>query len=704
MKLPEKVADFLKKFGTNSLKKLFNLTKSSQMIHAVSRMSIRNRLIFFFLALSIIPLILMGVISYMNSKAAITAKITTYSTDGLNQAVANLDLSLEKYSDIALQFLSDNTRAQLLLRYGGTKDTVELFNISRSFTDIINGYSIQDMSLSGAYFVSLQRPDKPLIYGGNTFSVSLDKLPFLKNDKPVWVYFEKKLIYVLPFQDVSMAERIGTLLIVIDPAILNSRLNPDLENEDQSRPYSLIINEKMQVIVTPVVEDLGADFAKLLKRDPKDLGKVLAKDKQGQFTGNIAGNNVLIHYTYVEDQEWYLLSIAPLSFLYAESGRVGLWVVVLVLLISVAAVFISVAVAEGISQPLDQVVGAMSQAREGDLTVKAGVNTRDELGRLSGSFNEMIAQIHRLIEDTREAIAAVTSGSKELEESSRQSAQTAESVASAMGEITRGTMEQTAESERTARQMSDLAGRIEEAAQQSAAVERITGATRDLSAKSKNVIDHLLRKANDTGQITKTITADIVELNSSAAEILRITEIIANIAEQTNLLALNAAIEAARAGEAGRGFAVVANEVNKLAAQTQEAAKTIAVNLQAIRTKAQNSEKTALQAHQIVAEQLVSVQSVQQTFDEITNAMENAVSEIDGVNQKIRQINAVKEETVKSIMSITAITEEAAAAAEEVSASSQEQTSIAEQVSSLADHLLAMSQKLTEVVARFKVG
>ncbi|SMH38750.1 methyl-accepting chemotaxis protein [Azospirillum agricola] len=116
-------------------------------------------------------------------------------------------------------------------------------------------------------------------------------------------------------------------------------------------------------------------------------------------------------------------------------------------------------------------------------------------------------------------------------------------------------------------------------------VETISAAAHQLSAAIAEIgrrVGESARFAGEAAREAGHTDATVQTLQTAAAEIGKVVELISAIASQTNLLALNATIEAARAGEAGKGFAVVASEVKNLASQTAKATEQISQRIQSI--------------------------------------------------------------------------------------------------------------------------
>ncbi len=700
-----------------------------QKFDFTKKFTIRNKLLFFFLLVSLVPLALTGMISYYSSRTAMTRKMSQYSLENISRSAQILDEKFRQYEKIALQ-INVNPVLNKEFKIYATAADGEVLDREQNVKNYLKSYLVDDPNIFAFIFTDAGKANQHsriFVQRGSvseSWDLSLKKYAASLNSRlyldTVWmpavienaVVTENNMVMVKNIDDINTGEPLGTFAVLIKEAGMAQYTNftemnttVNTEHTPASLPrYTVIIDEKGMIASTPFKADIGRNLSDFMRQN-KVLTQVRnGSIKQDSFFGTFNQVPVLVSAEYMKHNGWSILSIAPARILFSEARVTGLVIFLLSIVFGTLAIIISIYVAFLVSGPIRSVVNAMKEAEKGKLTVRVTLNNQDELGYLGSSFNRMLEQINGLLADTKKTATELQKQGAVLQESSHQSAQAAESVAQAMNEITRGTMEQTHEAGNSSQQMTSLAAQIDHMVAQSAEVEHITGDTKKLSFQSKEAVQQLIDKTAETDRITNAIVSDISELDNSATEISNIIQVITGVTEQTNLLALNAAIEAARAGEMGRGFAVVADEINKLAVQSREATENINSILKKIQEKTATSYQTAGQAHQIVLDQIQAVRSAQNSFDEIIRAMDTAVGKLSGMNSLLAQIHDAKEQSLHSIVTISAISEETAAAAEEVSASSQEQTAIADQVSDLAAQMQRMAEELMEVISRFDVS
>lgn len=698
-----------------------NLMDSSvKVMDLTNRFSIRNRLIIFFLLASLGPMLIVGTISYISSRSAINSKISKYSQKELSQTTQNLEIKLKSIEDISKQFIALSQYNKILKEYVSAQETIDVFDKQRAIDDLLQSITFSGEENGAIIFMSMKDPAR--FSANNSLGMtsqwvkSFSNSRFYKNilsqeGRAVWFPVKSpqndiRIAMARVIKDPLIGDSIGVMVIFLKESVLSDVINTMIGTEDESNlenNFTMIVDNKGLVLFSPFAEDINKPIQRLLSNPGKILPLLKAQKDQDNFMVKLKNKHVRIIGQKIPDQEWFIFNVAKTSYLYSESNLVGLITLCLGVFFGLIAIFISIAIALSISKPLNQVIFSMQRAEKGDLTVRANIKRRDELGFLGATFDHMIEQIGGLLKETQNAVDAFSEHSLVLDQSADQSVKAAEAVAAAMEEITKGTMEQTNEAEKSSTTMNDLASQIEVVVSKATEVEQISGSTRELSLKSQEAVDKLIQKTNETDQITQTIIENIIGLHSSADRIRQITEMITSIAEQTNLLGLNASIEAARAGEMGQGFAVVSEEINKLALQSRDAAKTINSILQEIQGKTEISTKTAEEAHQILEEQRSAVNFAQEAFTEIAAATGNVIARIIFMNHLINNINHSKNHTVQSIMSISSISEETAASAEEVSASSEEQTALADQVRLLAQDLRNRAEELAGVIKKFQV-
>jgi methyl-accepting chemotaxis protein WspA len=300
---------------------------------------------------------------------------------------------------------------------------------------------------------------------------------------------------------------------------------------------------------------------------------------------------------------------------------------------------------------VDALLAVVSKAAAGDLTGKITVHGDDAIGQLADGLARMFDNLRGLINDVQKAGIQVTTSATEIAASAKQQEATGVEQAQTSVEILSTTKEISAN-------ITELVRTMEEA---TSVADYTTHATADAQGN--------LQRMDGTMQTmvaaTDSINAKLAALSEKASNINSVLITITKVADQTNILSLNAAIEAEKAGEAGRGFSVVATEIRRLADQTSVSTWDIEQMLKemqsAVSASVMGMDKFSEEIRRSVGEVrqvtnqlsgvMDQVQKLAPQFDQVLQGMQSQAVGAAQINETMMQLNDATQQTVESLKS-----------------------------------------------------
>lgn len=437
-----------------------------------------------------------------------------------------------------------------------------------------------------------------------------------------------------------------------------------VRHEDQKKLYDEFIQARLtfgQTGVMPMIDLLQkTDFRAADQLQRNSL--VPAYEKASQAIDSLIGYQVeqaKNEYDRVSilTQSIYILSLVAML--------VGL----------VLSIVVGLLIARSISRGVSELERAASRLAGGELSTRANLPNKDELGEVGNAFNRMasdfatvIGELHRSADQVAGAAGTLSSSADRVSESSKNQMSGAANAAASIEELNASVKE-------IANRAEGAVTAADEASAMSEHGKRVVNGAVD-------GIQQVAKTVSDTSQL-------VTALGQRSNQIGQIVQVIKGIAEQTNLLALNAAIEAARAGEQGRGFAVVADEVRHLAERTSGATAEISTMIKTIQSE--------------TAEAVVAMEQGSRQVDGGVQQANQAMHALQQINDSVKAVVEIIQGIAAATRSQSQATDSLAVSVEQIAHMARDNSGTIDRTAQSSRDLKQLSGHFQKLVSRFQL-
>lgn len=653
----------------------------------IRRSSIARRLIISFLLILIVPITALSVSAYQSAVASLDVQMTQSAKENvqildhiIDDKISTTEKSLAYFSDWATEEkFQDKKKTELKQEF---KQFIQMNdNVAAVFSSGKDGeftrYPYADMPSD---FNALERDwyKEAMANKGKTIVT-----------EPYESISSGKMVVTIARQTVDGSGVVAIDMKIDDLVTTAKGINIGKEG------YAFILSQNKKVIAYS-----GEKAGTELKGDWVDK---LYKDKSGDFEYTYKGKKKKMAFATSETTGWKISGTMYANEIHNAASRV-LIMASIVLAIAIGAGMTAIYfVIRSITKPLRRIVASAKKISEGDLTETIEINSKDELGVLSESFNHMAHSLRSLIHGIKDSVEHVASSSEELTASADQTSRATEHITMAIEQFSNGSESQSEKIETTTEQINEMNDGLAELARAAAVITETSADSTEVSSKGETLVQKTASQMNTIDHSVKAAEQVVKGLEIKSKNITNILRVINGIADQTNLLALNAAIEAARAGEYGRGFSVVAEEVRKLAVQSADSAKEIESLISEIVKEIHTSLNVLQSVNKEVETGLVMTDETKQSFKHISQMTNQIASELQNMNATVEELSAGAQEISAASNDITAISKESSDGIQDIAASAEEQLASMEEISSSALTLERMSEELRDLTKQFKV-
>ncbi|MTI79890.1 MAG: diguanylate cyclase [Firmicutes bacterium] len=356
------------------------------------KLSIKYKLMVTLLILIIIPIIILGTLSYHKARGLLISEMQESSLKAMENAndffinnyINQIEIAVNKFS-------KDPQFRKVLSEPNALKESMKEWEHYLEYNSHI--FYIYIGTKDGNIYTSSEW-NPPEDYDPRVRPWY--KAAFKKTSEVVWSKpYEEYISHLTVISAVKTVEdNSGDFIGVFGMDTSLNKLSEIVSNISFGKNgYAMLIDKTGNIIAHQDVNLLGQSVVN------KDWFKNLPLQNKGSILYEYNGKDTFISYVTVPKTGWKLIGFIPKATLEEKVAPIKNRSLTVGIVSSLIAIMLSIYISNRTAGKIDGLINTMSIVEEGNFKVRSNLSTTDEFQQLNNKFNSMVSTVDKLIEE-----------------------------------------------------------------------------------------------------------------------------------------------------------------------------------------------------------------------------------------------------------------------------------------------------------------
>ncbi|WP_313076188.1 sensor histidine kinase [Lacrimispora sp.] len=350
------------------------------------RQGFLSKLLFIFLTMILIPVIFLSFLEYYYSKKMLTEKTNDYLKNLASVTLSKIDSTVLDIENVAF-YINGNENVQTSLKNENhtAGDRVAYYRNYSGIREILSSYVLLRQEINA---ISIRSEfGREYTYTKTRYGPPLDIAGYIRGEKQYWVVDKNHIVLMKQLNAFSSQSLLGYIALDVNARSLYDII-ADIDLTQSGRIF--LVNEEGRILVT---------------ESEVSSGELLGEPYRKYFGQEEAFyNNVRVGNTYYSvynsgaiSNGWHMMLAIPRDYYMRDITRLQNAILPIALVTAFVTAMLSIFVARGITRPMRNLSQAMEDFGQGNFDINCQVDSEDEIGRLSHTFNQMVMDMNSLV-------------------------------------------------------------------------------------------------------------------------------------------------------------------------------------------------------------------------------------------------------------------------------------------------------------------